>query len=71
MYSYRQDGQARDKLSTTRTGLRDFFCVWHFKVIVWQKVSINSHSEVCFYQVLEPMGSRLLMGFRNILKLFV
>lgn len=25
MYSYRQDGHARDKLSTTRTGLRDCF----------------------------------------------
>lgn len=34
-----------------KNGPKRFFCVWHFKVIVWQKLSINSLSEVCFYQV--------------------
>lgn len=35
----------------SKNGPKRFFCVWHFKVIVWQKFSINSLSEVCFYQV--------------------
>lgn len=40
VYSQRRDGQARDRSSVGKNGPKRFFCVWHFKVIVWQKLAL-------------------------------